>query len=139
MCLFFTVRVAPEASPILRNFAKGRASSSHLRLTVRPAGRWPWMRSPHVEAIISEEVGCSCSLLTDDADWNAEHWSMRADVLERLVAILRAVHEAGVKEFTAGALWVGDSGVEEQVSFADLLHLVATQRLGTKVMYRVST
>jgi hypothetical protein len=137
MCLSFTVRVAPEASSLLRTFAMGNASSQ-LRLTVRPMGGWPWTRSPRVEAIISEEGGCSCSLLADDADWNAEHRSMRADVLERLVAILRAVHEAGVKEFTAGALWAGDSGIEKQVSFAELLHLVATQRLGTRAVYRVS-
>jgi hypothetical protein len=122
---------------MLQELAQGQASAM-LRLTVRPAVRWPWTRSTHVEAIISEEGGCSCSLLSDDADWNAKHWSLRTDVLEPLEAILRSVHVAGVMEFTAGAIWAGDFEVEEKVAFAELLDLVRNQRLGTKVIYRVT-
>ena len=47
-------------------------------------------------------------LLSDDADWNVETWSMRTDVLDRLASTLEILAAPGPHGLVVEALWVGD-------------------------------
>jgi hypothetical protein len=92
-----------------------------------------------VRARVSEEGGCACSLLSDDADWNAETWAMRPQVLERLAQTLEILSLRGPKELLFEALWVGDA-VQEivQVTPTQLGQLARSSKLGTHTRYAIS-
>lgn len=46
------------------------ASGVGLRVDVGHPSRWLWVKDKAARATISEEGGCACSLLSDDADWD---------------------------------------------------------------------
>ena len=52
--------------------------------------------------------GCACSMLTDDADWNAAAWDIRPALLPYLVNTLRFIYERTPNGFILEALWAGD-------------------------------
>jgi hypothetical protein len=55
----------------------------------------------------AKEPGCSCSLLSDNADWSSPTWELAADVLEGLAkAVAVIADEAGGLEFNAS--WMGE-------------------------------
>jgi len=61
----------------------------------------------HGEFHISVDGGCSCSLMSDNADWNAPTWDLDPKVLDGLARALRLLaEEAG--GFELQALWIGD-------------------------------
>jgi hypothetical protein len=94
--------------------------------------------SPVVHATISEDGGCACSLLADDADWDAPFWSMRPEVLEPLALTLEVVGAAAPHGFLVAALWVGDApGEEKVVTLEELVSDTRAGRLGTRARYRV--
>lgn len=137
MCLILVIRVEANARPLLETLARSLAPST-LRLDVDPPPRLFWMTSTHVQAAVSETGGCACSLLADDADWDAEYWSMRPEVLEPLAQTLAAVAMSELGELTVEALWTGEqSAVEQQISPEELVTLARTGRLACKTRYLV--
>jgi hypothetical protein len=134
MCLVLTVEIPETARSSLEATARSLPPTA-LLLSVTPRARWPWAGMTSTRGIISEEVGCACSLLADDAAWDAPVWSVRPDVLaQTLVAVGAAVPE----EFTVAALWVGDVPErEEVVTLEQLVAVVRMGRLGTRTRYRV--
>jgi hypothetical protein len=107
MCLFIEA-VCPADDRAALEAAAGAASAAGLRVVLDHPSRWPWAQNRPVRAKISEEGGCACSLLSDDADWNAETWSMRPDVLDRLGMTLQILAMQGPPGVIVEALWVGD-------------------------------
>lgn len=137
MCLILMVRAKASARPLLEAAARSLTPPA-LRLDVSRAPRWPWVRPTHVQAAVSETGGCACSLLADDAEWDAEFWSIRPENLEPLVRTLAAVATSELDEFTVEALWIGEqAAVERRISFEELLVLVRVGRLGTRTRYVV--
>jgi len=137
MCLIVTVTASASDR---RKFeaASRQLGADGLRVDVEHLSRWPWAREQPVRAVISEAGGCACSLLSDDADWNAEVWAFRHDVLARLAATLQSLAGSVTDGATVEALWIGDNVKETRsVSTADLVELARTNRLGTRTRYEV--
>ena len=100
--------------------------------------RWPWARQT-ARAVISEAGGCACSLLSDQADWNAETWAMRPEILERLASTLQVLVEEGPPNLSVQALWFGETpGETVRVTAARLVALARASGLGTRTRYELS-
>jgi len=85
----------------------------------------------------SRDGGCSCSLMTDDADWNASEWALEPSILTGLAAALQLIdEEAG--GFTFQAVWIGDeTHARERVALRDVLKDVRENRVKNKLVYVV--
>jgi hypothetical protein len=137
MCLFVTVE-APETTRASLEATARSLPPAALRLSVEPVRRWPRARTIAVRGTITEAGGCACSLLADDANWDAALWSMRPEVLDPLARTLEAVGESAPEGFTAAALWVGDTPRQEPVvSLEQLVAIARAGQLGTRTRYRV--
>jgi len=97
MCLIL-VATSPASGRAQLEAAALEAVSTGLRIDVDHPSRWFWARRSPVRATISEQGGCACSLLGDDADWGAATWAMRPEVLERLAKTLEILSLHGPKE-----------------------------------------
>jgi hypothetical protein len=77
--------------------------------------------------------------LTDDADWNAETWSMRPDVLDRLASTLEILAVRGPDGLVVEALWVGDEPRNTVcVTPRELAEVARLGKLGTRTRYAVA-
>lgn len=78
-------------------------------------------------------------ILDDGADWNAETWLFDPAHLSRLADTMRRLYELMPEAFELVAAWVGESTVrQEAVGRDELLGLIASNRLGNRVRYRVN-
>lgn len=135
MCLIITVE-APWAERGGLERAARAASTDRLRVTMDHMPRWPWAQRELARASISEDGMCACSLLTDEADWNADNWAMRPEVLEPLSRSLETLASEGPARLAVQALWAGDGPAKECVVTArDLVTTVREGRLGTRIRY----
>ena len=137
MCLFLEAISAATERAILESAAR-EASSVGLRVVVGHPSLWSWAKGKPVRATISEEGGCACSLLNDDADWDAETWSMRSEVLDRLAATLETLAMRGPQGLVVEALWQGETA-EKTVSVtpSELAEIAKSSGLGTRTRYTV--
>jgi hypothetical protein len=137
MCLLIEA-ISPAADRAVLEAAAVAASSVGLRVDVGHASRWSWAKSKPVRATISEDGGCACSLLSDEADWNADTWSMRPDVLDRLAATLEILAMRGPQGLIVEALWVGEVPKNTvSVTPGELAEVARSSRLGTRTRYAV--
>lgn len=85
----------------------------------------------------SRDGGCSCSLMADDADWNASEWALEPSILTGLAAAIQVIYdEAG--GFTLQAVWIGDEpNARERVALRDVLKDVRANRVKNKFVYVV--
>ena len=87
----------------------------------------------------AREPGCSCSLLSDDADWNSPTWILDPGVLEGLASAVELV-AARAKGLTFEALWIGDSAeTSERVPLKRLLRDIRSNAIKNKHRYLVGT
>jgi hypothetical protein len=86
---------------------------------------------------VSVDGGCSCSLMSDDADLNAPIWALDPSVLEGLARALRLLSdEAG--GFTFQALWIGDEPeTRSRVPLRDVIADVLNNHVRNKHVYIV--
>jgi len=116
-----------------------QVSAGDLHVELAHVPRWPWARNRDAEALVSERGGCACSLLSDAADWNADAWSMRPEVLEPLARTLMTLAERGPEGMTVAALWVSDDAEREvKVTAQELAALARSSQLGTHTRYVLS-
>ena len=114
------------------------ASSTGLRIEVGHSIRWPWASGRPVRATISEQGGCACSLLGDDADWNSESWAMRPEILEPLASVIEGLCRRIPSGLQVEALWVGEAPRETvRVSPERLIAIVRASHMGTRSRYVV--
>ena len=82
--------------------------------------------------------GCACSMLTDDADWNAEFWDLQPALLPHTANLLSLINERVLDGFIFEALWAGDRPAETlTVSFDELKDSVLKNQIKTKAKYVV--
>jgi hypothetical protein len=86
---------------------------------------------------VSVDGGCSCSLMGDDADWNAPTWSFDPKVLGGVADALRLLNEeAGGLSFQA--TWIGDEvRSQERAAIRDVIADVLNNRIRNKHVYLV--
>jgi hypothetical protein len=144
MCLLLTVRAPAEAREALAAAIAGLpAGGLRVELAAPPwyAGLLAWRRAQprRAEASISESGGCACSLLADDADWDAATWAMRPDVREPLAQTLATLLAGLPGGATVEAFWVGERAAGERpVSPAELAAIARAGALGTHTRYVVA-
>lgn len=137
MCLMLTVIAHASDRDKFETVSR---RTGGLTLNVEHLPRWPWARDRPVRATISENGTCSCSLLSDDADWNAEVWRLRPEILERLASTLEQLVAEVTEGFRIEALWVGESPLQTvQVSADRLVELTRTNQFGTRTRYEVAS
>lgn len=137
MCLVL-VATSAEINRAQLEAAAAEAASTGFRVVVDHPSRWPWRRATRVRATISEEGGCACSLLSDAADWNAETWAMRPEVLDRLANALEILCTRGPRELFVEALWTGDVVRETvQLTPKEISVLARSSKLGTHTKYAI--
>ena len=137
MCLILTV-AAPSGEREELAEAASKAAAAGLRVEMEHSPRWPWARQSPARAVISEQGGCACSLLSDDADWNADAWAMRPEILEQLARTLQILADEGPPNLSVEALWVGEAPSETaRVTPSELADLARSSRLGTRTRYEL--
>ena len=135
MCLMLVASSAPNGREDL-NRAALDAAETGLRVELDRPSRWSWPRYRPVRAAISEEGGCACSLLSDEADWNADVWAMRPEILEPLARTLEILAQNGPLNLAIEAVWVGEKARKTtQVTPSELAQLVRSNGLGTRTKY----
>ena len=138
MCLIL-VASAPSAARERLEHAARKAAAAGLRVEIEHPPRWPWAREAPARVVLSENGGCACSLLSDQADWNADAWAMRPEVLEQLARTLQILVEEGPPNLAVEALWVGETPRETiAVTAAELVTLARLSGLGTRTRYELS-
>lgn len=99
---------------------------------------WRKRRSPEPGSLhVSVDGGCSCSLLSAAADWNAPVWALDPKVLDGLARALQLVSdEAGGLTFQAQ--WLGDKPeTRSHLRLRDLLTDVVNNQVRNKHVYVV--
>jgi len=82
--------------------------------------------------------GCACSMLTDEADWNALTWDIQPELLGNLALTLLFISERAPNGYIFEALWAGDKPEKNlEVSLNELLDIVQKNQIGTKARYIV--
>lgn len=116
------------------------APASDRETLQRVASRLDGPLAPFV-VVDDGEPGISahgCDLLTDDADWDAATWAMRAEALVELDRAWRTVFALVSGDVEVAATWSGDEIEQvESVSRSEFRHLTARSLLGTHTRYRV--
>src|SRR5687767_1002856 len=98
MCLIISIEVDASQREAL-SAAAADAARFGLHIDVAQPSRWPWARGRPVRAEITEDGACGCSLLGDDADWNAASWLMRPDTIEPLALRSNPSFREGCREW----------------------------------------
>ena len=138
MCLMLIATAKAAEREKLEQAAR-QAAASGLRIEMEHPHRWSWARGTAARATISEEGGCACSLLTDDADWNADAWAMRPEILERLARTLQILADEGPSSLCVEALWIGETPNQTaRVTASELATLARSSRLGTRTKYEIA-
>jgi hypothetical protein len=87
---------------------------------------------------ISEDGGCGCSLLAEDADWEDPVWRLRPDVCDSVARTVLALGERLPGGFAVQALWAGDAAPSEvDLSATELAQRVRSNALANFTRYVV--
>lgn len=130
MCLEIVALIAADAH--------GRVSADRLsQLTGLAVTSRKW--SGALALHFSASGGCSCDLLSDDAEFEAETWALES---MRLPALAQAVEVLGkeCKRFSFVAQWLNGETPRQTraLSRSALAELVRENRVGNNVLYVVS-
>jgi hypothetical protein len=136
VCLLLTIRLSERDAARAPEIAS--AATAACELEVSACRRLLRRRSRELN-ICETRQGCGCSLLADDADWDAPAWSMRPEALPQLGAALAAVRQQTSDGFTFQALWVGETAFHDKhVSPEQMLAIVASGQISTDSRYLVT-
>jgi len=136
MCLEVSIELEGASRETASDLARAAKEEGQLHLRLN-GSRLALRKGPTVLSL-SEDGGCGCSLLADDADWDEDRWSMRPEVLPRMATTVVSLGEASGGGLTFRALWGGDSVKETlEVELGELAEIIRSGTIGTKVAYRV--
>lgn len=112
---------------------------SAQRLTKLSGLRVEKQNKPYKGALwFSRDGGCSCSLMSDNADWNEPVWELEPEILEPLAKALQVLgEEAG--GFTFQAIWMGDKPeTSSESTLPEILKEIRNNQVKNKHVYRVT-
>lgn len=119
------------------SLASQRGTSEKLEIQFEGTASFFGRGNPRL-SISEAGEGCACSMLTDDADWNAPAWDIQPTLLPHLANSLAFISERASQGFIFEALWAGDRPEKNlEVSPDELLSIVQENRVGTKTRYIV--
>jgi hypothetical protein len=134
MCLFVTIKFdgldRSQVTELVSNLLP------EVKLEIR-VPRKRWFGRDELYLSLSEDGGCACGFLTDDADWNAATWAMEPNIRPKLAATIRAIGKAVSCSMTFEAIWGGKVTQTLEVELEQLAQLAENSRLGTTTRYNV--
>ena len=138
MCLTISVGIENldenQAMEIVENI-KGE---DLLPVSVFTPRKWFKKLQPFLQ-IAEEKNSCACSLLTEDADWDANTWSIIPKNLHLLANTITEIHKKSKSDITLEALWAGDKPIKEKkISIEEIVNLITDNKLGNKIKYRIT-
>jgi len=111
------------------------ADSEGWPVGAAPRRRWGREQAP---ALLLLDASGDRQLLSDDAEWDAEAWSMDRELLPRLATTLRLLCERLPQGFAFRATWTGSEvRVERRLSCDELVRLTLDSRLNEFTRYVV--
>jgi hypothetical protein len=135
MCLTLSIEL-----PMKKREAERIVSQYHsINLDLHFGGTTSFLSLGNARLSIAEKgEGCACSMLTDNADWNAPIWDMRPEVLPELALALLFISELAPNGYILEALWVGDEPDKNiEVTLNEILEIVQRNLIRTKTRYNV--
>ena len=141
MCLLLEVLLPGHPPEEAGRLTRAAAEAGHLELR---AQRQP-PRGQGSRFLLGEpRQGCACSLMADDADWDAPYYALRpqmAEPLARTFEFLRT--HAGAAGMYVRAAWVSDAPKplapgETTYASAELVVDIRAARIANNRAYRVS-
>jgi len=136
MCLNIIVEIENLTRSRADEFVELIKGKELLIITVYTPSKWFRKLTPVLH--ISEDGGCACSMLSENADWNAETWEMNSSVLSKLANTIIEISKKLSTSFNFLALWAGDIPFKEiSLSLTDLLQLIKENKIGTKIKYKI--
>jgi len=129
MCLEIIAEIAPDAPARVSAERLSEVSGLTVRKTRRP---------PRGALHFSQLPGCSCDLMSDSADWNAEAWDLTPRALAGLEqAVMVLIRDA--RRFTFLAHWLGgdEPPTVAAVSGRELLRDIRENRVRNNVLYKI--
>ena len=137
MCLTISLELPMMPKQEAERLATQRSSTDKLEIHFEGTASFFGRGNPRL-SIYEAGEGCACSMLTDDADWNAPAWDIQPKLLLPLANSLAYISERAVNGFILEALWAGDKPEKNlELSPAELLSVVRENRVGTKTRYIV--
>jgi hypothetical protein len=130
MCLEIIATISPDAKS--RISAKRLSDLSGLRVASFKLDGLPALH-------FSVTGGCSCEFLSDDAEFEAETWALDSAHLPAL-ALAVSILAKETRRFSFCARWLtGERPRQtEKIRSAQLVKLVAENRVGNNVLYESS-
>jgi len=136
VCLLLTVRLSEQDATRAPEIAAMATAAAGLPVSSRRT--FFRRRSPELN-IAEKPRHCACSLLANDADWDAPTWSMRPEILPRLAVSLAAIRQQTKDGFAFDALWGGDGAFyDKQVSPDEIRAIVEHGQISTESRYLVT-
>ena len=137
MCLSICVYSDKLDDKIARSIADSFQTEAKLEVEVWPPKKWRKKTPLHLS--ITEEGGCACSLLTDEAGWDEETWDIRPEIRPRLALIIEQLRNALPDGFTIEAMWEGDEAEHDvALTINELSVIVKNNKIRTRVRYTVA-
>ena len=85
------------------------------------------------------ELTAAHDALTDDADWDVAHWSMKPETLPELEREVRILHQLSATDIELTALWAGESVTEQiALSIDEMATVIRSGQIGTRSQYRIT-
>jgi hypothetical protein len=107
--------------------AQALADASGLTVTKSPKNIFHFSREP----------GCSCSLLSDDADWSHPIWAMDPEVLDGLAKAVELIADRA-HGLRFQALWIGEAAdTQDRLPLGQLLRDIRGNAIRNKHVYLV--
>jgi hypothetical protein len=134
MCLLVTVELTGVDPKHAAAIASHCSENHDLAVTAKRSRKHS---SASLFTIAGKAEGCACSLLADDADWNAATWSLRADVPHKLAGVVRCLLGRARGDVSFAAAWIGEEPFEATISSGDLLNTIEGGAVATKTRYTI--
>lgn len=134
MCLILLVKLSKTDAIDKKSTGKFNAHENGLEINADRRLFSPKMANKLFIAELGQ--GCGCSLLTEEADWNAATWEMELDKIAGLPELLRKIYKQSTQRITFQALWGGDFPSEEISTSLDELEIIILEgRISTTARY----
>ena len=136
MCLELTLHLRAMRHTDAKSLERACSAGDCLAVRVRKPGLFT--QSETVTALVGEDGTCACSLLADDAEWDAPTWQMRPEVLPKLAVTLACVADHAPDGFILDVLWAGERVKEEALMSPDeLCALARSGQLAQRTRYHI--
>lgn len=82
--------------------------------------------------------GCACSMLSDDTDFQAHTWKLKANIIDKMSTAAQAIMKQVPSGFAFRAVWAGESiQFKGKVSLSDFRQLINDNHLKRNSEYEV--